>query len=128
MGVQSVCKKHSLATYHLTNVSCIDFYKITVIIARNDILVLADTQKMKSDVGPGSYRVESALSTLVDTKTQSFNIRSSEAFQALLQGAAAKNGKAMQGKSPRLNNLPSQGYQITKNLVMNMKGPKLASS
>ena len=71
------------------------------------MLVLADTQKMKSDVGPGSYRVESALSNLVDTKTQSFNIRSSEAFQALMQGAATKQGKAFQGKSPRLSHLPS---------------------
>jgi len=34
----------------------------------------------------------------------------------------------MQGKSPRPSQLPSQGYQMTKNLVMSIKGPKLASS
>lgn len=68
-------------------------------------MVLADTQKIKSDVGPGTYKVESALSNLVDTKTQSFNIRSSEAFQALLQGA--KNGKKELDKSPRMSHMPS---------------------
>lgn len=104
------------------------FLTFVVIIARNDILVMGDTQKIKSDVGPGTYRVESALSNLVDTKTQSFNIRSSEAFQALLQSATSKNGKKSLDKSPTLSHVPSQGYQITKNLVMNIKGPKLASS
>ena len=77
---------------------------------------MVDPHKTKSDVGPGTY------SSTTDPKAgQSFNIRNSETFQALLIGQA-KNHKKAVGKSPRLQ-MASPEYLITKNLVMNIKAP-----
>ena len=52
--------------------------------AKNQILIKADSQKLKSDVGPGTYHVEQALSLLDSPSSRSYNIRSSEAFQTIL--------------------------------------------
>ena len=81
---------------------------------------MVDPHKTRSDVGPGSY------STNIENKGgQSFNIKTSETFQALMNGAA-KNSKKAVGKSPRPL-MTSPEYLMTKNLVMNIKAPKITA-
>ena len=84
-------------------------------------------QKLRSDVGPGSYQVEPALES---PTYRSYNIRASEAFQTILAetmkvaGANVLSPKGKGAKILGMNQPPSIEYLKSRELVMKIPAPE----